>query len=54
MIVLREMLVHSSAGRVRMELHEKLADHFAAKSLAHGRKMASCPSRAIFARQSHL
>jgi len=37
-----------------MELHEKLADHFAAKSLAHGRKMARCPSGAIFASQAHL
>jgi hypothetical protein len=53
-IALREMPVHRSAGRVRMELHEKLTDHFAAKSFAQGREIASRPGGAGFAGQPLL
>jgi hypothetical protein len=48
------MLVHGSASRVRMDLHEKLSDHFAAESLAYGRDLASRAGGAGFARQPDL
>ena len=54
MIVLGEMLVHRSTGGVLMDLHEKLADHFAAKALAYRRELASRGGGAGFARQPHF
>lgn len=53
-IVLDEIPVHRSAGRVRMDLHEKLADHFAAQSLAYGRDLAGRFRYAAFAGQSRF
>ena len=51
MIVLGEMLVHPGTGRVRMDLHEKLTDHFAAQSLAYGCNLARSPGSAALAGQ---
>ena len=51
-IVLDEISVHRRAGGVRMDLHEKLADHLPAQALAYGRDVAGCFRYAVLTSQS--
>ena len=48
------MSVHPGTGRMLMDLHEKLADHFPAQSLAHSRDLARRFGGTTLAGQSRI